>query len=44
MANNNLNNANVQALLTAVLINGMSPEQAQSSVLGNVNSIMTGYL
>ncbi len=44
MASNHLNNTMIQALLTAVLINGETPEQAQILVLGSVNSAMTSYL
>ena len=44
MTNNNLNNTSVQAVLTAVLINGVSTDQAQLSILGNIDSVMTSYL
>ncbi len=44
MVNNNINNNIAQALLTEVLINGETPQEAQLLVMGNSNLVMTSYL
>ncbi|MEN4019005.1 MAG: cobaltochelatase subunit CobN [Methanobacterium sp.] len=44
MENNKLSDKKIQELLTKVILEGISPENAQNSVLGHVSANMTAYL